>query len=231
MGYLLATFESLYATLRQALQKPTTVEYPDVKRPRAPRIRASFALTRDAQGDENCIGCKKCEKVCPSEVITVVGSKKPSPVTGKARGYADDFTLNLQACIICELCVQVCPTDAIIMVKEQETPGYSRADLTLTMDKLYKNGETKERWAWANATVLGEHQKPAEEKKPAPAAKPAAPAAGAPAPAAAAPAPAAPAPAAPAPAAPATAAPATAAPATTAPATTAPGDSTKKEGA
>jgi NADH-quinone oxidoreductase subunit I len=181
MGYLLSTFQSLFATLRQALAKPTTVEFPKVKRERAPRIRASFALTRDAQGDENCIGCKKCEKICPSEVITVVASKRPSPVTGKARGYADDFTLNLQACIICELCVQVCPTDAIIMVKEQEAPGYSRADLTLTMDKLYKNGETKERWAWSNATVLAEHQKPAEEKRAAPAAKPPAPAASAPA--------------------------------------------------
>ncbi|MCC6334780.1 MAG: 4Fe-4S dicluster domain-containing protein [Myxococcales bacterium] len=207
MGYLLSTLKSLYATLRQALSKPTTVEFPKVKRERAPRIRASFALTKDAAGDENCIGCKKCEKVCPSEVITVVASKKPSPVTGKARGYADDFTLNLQACIICELCVQVCPTDAIIMVKEQEAPGFSRADLTLTMDKLYKNAETKEKWAWANATVLGEHQKPAEEKKPALAPKPV-PAAAAPTPTGA-----------PATATPATAPPATAAP--TAPATAA----------
>ncbi|MEW6430812.1 MAG: 4Fe-4S binding protein [Myxococcota bacterium] len=179
MGYLLSTVQSLWATLRQALHKPTTVEFPKVKRQRAPRIRASFALVREANGDEACIGCKKCEKVCPSEVITVVGTKKPSPITGKARGYAEDFTLNLQACIVCELCVQVCPTDAIIMVKEQEAPGFSRADLTLTMDKLYKNGETKERLAWSSATVLGEHQKPLEPPKPAP--KPAAPAAEAPA--------------------------------------------------
>lgn len=175
MGYLTATLEALWATIRQAVRPPSTVQYPAVKRPRAPRIRASFALTRDAQGDENCIGCKKCEKVCPSEVITVVGSKKPSPITGKARGYADDFTLNLQACIICELCVQVCPTDAIIMVKEQEVPGFAREDLTLTMDRLYQNGETRERWAWSNATLLGEHQR--VNRQPEPAAAPAPPAA------------------------------------------------------
>jgi len=175
MGYLTATLDTLWATFKQALQPPSTVEYPKVKRPRAPRIRASFALTRDDKGDENCIGCKKCEKVCPSEVITVVGAKRPSPVTGKARGYADDFTLNLQACIICELCVQVCPTDAIIMVKEQETPAFSREGLTLTMDRLYKNGETKERWAWANATLLVEHQR--VNRQPEPAAAPPPPAA------------------------------------------------------
>ncbi len=166
MGYLTATVQSLYTTLRESLRTPSTIEYPKVKRVRAPRIRASFALTRDAQGDENCIGCKKCEKVCPSEVIAVTMAKKPSPVTTKARGYATDFTLNLQACIVCELCVQVCPTDAIIMVKDQEKPGYEREDLTLTMDRLYRNGESKERWAWSNATILGEHQKPPEAPKP-----------------------------------------------------------------
>ncbi len=160
MLYLTATLQSLFSTLRQSLKKPTTVEYPKVVRPRAPRLRASFALTKDAAGDENCIGCKKCEKVCPSEVIALTTVKKPSPITGKSRGYASDFTLNLQGCIICELCVQVCPTDAIVMVQDQEKPGFSREDLVLTMDKLYDNGEKKLRLSWANASVLAEHQNP-----------------------------------------------------------------------
>lgn len=161
MSYLVATLRSLAATLRQGLRQPSTVEYPAVLRTRAPRLRASFALTRDRDGDENCIGCKKCEKVCPSDVIALTTEKKPSPVTGKSRGYASDFTLNLQGCIVCELCVQVCPTDAIVMVKEQERPTFSREDLTLTMDRLYRNGEHGERLAWSNASVLAEHQDPA----------------------------------------------------------------------
>lgn len=171
MSYLVATLRSLYATLGQALARPSTVEYPKVVRPRAERLRASFALLKNAEGDELCIGCRKCEKVCPSEVIAMETSKRPSPVTGKPRGYADDFTLNLQACIICELCVQVCPEDAIVMTKEQEAPAYAREDLVLTMDRLYRNGEKAERRAWATATLLGAHQKPAE--KAVPAAKPA----------------------------------------------------------
>lgn len=159
MGYLLATFDSLWMTFRQALRSPTTVNTPFEVRERAPRIRASFALVHEENGDEACIGCMKCEHVCPSDVIRVVSSKRTSPITNKARGYADDFTLNLQACIVCELCVQVCPTDAIVMTQEQEIPGFTREDLTLTMDKLYAN-ETSKRWAWANATVLGEQQDP-----------------------------------------------------------------------
>jgi NADH-quinone oxidoreductase subunit I len=160
MLYLTATLHSLFSTLRESLKKPTTVEYPKFVRTRAPRLRASFALTKDPAGDENCIGCKKCEKVCPSEVIALTTTKKPSPITGKSRGYASDFTLNLQGCIICELCVQVCPTDAIVMVKDQQVPGFTREDLVLTMDKLYANGENKPRLAWSNASVLGEHQNP-----------------------------------------------------------------------
>ncbi|MBI2376806.1 MAG: NADH-quinone oxidoreductase subunit I [Deltaproteobacteria bacterium] len=159
MGYFGATLDALYVTFRQALKKPTTVQYPTEQRERAPRFRASFALTHDAAGEESCIGCKKCENICPSDVIRVAAIKKTSEVTGKARGYAEDFTLNLQACIICELCVQVCPTDAIIMTQEQEVPGFSREDLVLTMDKLYAN-EKQKRWAWSNATILGEQQDP-----------------------------------------------------------------------
>ena len=160
MNYLTATLRSLGATLRQAVMAPTTVEYPSVVRPRELRLRASFALTKDAAGDENCIGCKKCEKVCPSDVIALTTVKHPSPITGKSRGYASDFTLNLQGCIICELCVQVCPTDAIVMLREQEVPAFSREDLVLTMDKLYRNGEDAARFAWSNATLLIEHQNP-----------------------------------------------------------------------
>ncbi len=172
MGYFIATVDSLWTTFKQALREPTTVNYPFEQRERAPRIRASFALTHDANGEENCIGCKKCENVCPSEVITVVAGKRTSPVTNKGRGYADDFTLNLQACIICELCVQVCPTDAIIMTQEQEKPTFSREGLTLTMDKLYAN-EKQKRWAWANATVLWDQQDPERgaEKKEEPSAE------------------------------------------------------------
>ena len=165
MGYLSATLDALWTTFRQSLREPTTIDTPFERRERAPRIRASFALVHEENGDEACIGCKKCEHVCPSDVIRVVAGKRPSPITNKSRGYADDFTLNLQACIVCELCVQVCPTDAIVMTQEQEIPGFTREDLTLTMDKLYANEKSK-RWAWSNATVLAEQQDPERGSAP-----------------------------------------------------------------
>jgi NADH-quinone oxidoreductase subunit I len=176
-GYLRGGLLALATTLRNAFRRPTTVEFPDVIRPRAERYRSSFALLHEADGDEACIGCLQCERICPSEVISIkVGGKRESPVTGKKRGYADDFVLDLNGCIYCELCVQVCPTDAIVMTREPELPAYGREDLVLTMAKLYANEKSKPR-AWGDATRLNAMQTP---PKPPAAPRPAAPSGAAP---------------------------------------------------
>lgn len=168
MGYFTDSVRALSLTLRSVFRPPTTVHYPAQKRERAVRYRNSFALLHDAEGDELCVGCVQCEKICPSDVITVIAEKKDSPVTGKRRGYAKDFVLDLNACIFCELCVQVCPTDAIIMTRQSEQPAFNREALVLTMVKLYEN-ETDKPPAWGTATKLMEMQNP---KRGAPADKP-----------------------------------------------------------
>ena len=159
MKYLSGSWRALRVTLRNFF-RPVVTEGLRPHESRADRYKASFALVHDEHGDEACIGCKMCEKICPSDVITVVGGgKKESPNTGKKRGWAADFTLDLQACIFCELCIQVCPPDAIVMLRVQEPPGYSREDLVLTMDKLYAN-EGKPLY-WAKGSILLEMQEPA----------------------------------------------------------------------
>lgn len=139
-GSVSTGFSALWVTFKNAFRPRTTVNYPFEKRTRAARYRASFALLHNEHGEEACIGCKMCENICPSGIITVVAApKRESPVTGKKRGYHEDFTINLQACIFCELCVQVCPEDSIAMCRVQEQPGFCREDLVLTKDKLYAN--------------------------------------------------------------------------------------------
>jgi formate hydrogenlyase subunit 6/NADH:ubiquinone oxidoreductase subunit I len=164
MGFFLDSMRALGTTLRNFLRPPVTVDYPTVIRPRPERHRVSFALLIDETGDEACIGCLACERICPSQVIAIKQApKRESKVTGKKRGYAEDFTLDLEACIFCELCVQVCPTDAIIMCRAPEEPGFCREDLVLTMDKLYANQKSKPA-SWGTGGKLMEMQDPARGK-------------------------------------------------------------------
>ena len=185
-SYFTSAARALATSFANVFRKPVTVEFPKVIRPRAERYRASFALLHEEDGDEACIGCLQCERICPSQVISIkAGGKRESPISGKKRGYADDFVLDLNACIYCELCVQVCPTDAIVMTREPELPAFGREDLVLTMAKLYANEKSKHR-AWGDATRLNGMQvapKPPAAAKPAAAPAPAA-ASGSPVPAA-----------------------------------------------
>jgi NADH-quinone oxidoreductase subunit I len=165
MGYLGDTVRALATTLRNAFRRPVTVEFPQVIRPRAERFRASFALPDDEHGELACIGCLACERICPSQVIKMKPApKRESPVTGKKRAYVDEFVLDLTACIQCELCVQVCNSDAIYMVREPETPAFSREDLVLDLERLRANA--RERTAsWGRGTTLQAMQEAPKAEK------------------------------------------------------------------
>ena len=159
MYYFVDTLRSLVVTMTNVLRKPTTVHFPMQRRERSQRFRAGFALLHDEAGDEACIACKACERICPSEIITIEAEKRDSAVTGKKRSYAKVFTLDQNACIYCELCVQVCPTDAIVMTREAEEPCYGRDRLCLDLERLYSN-EKQRPLAWANASKLAAMQAP-----------------------------------------------------------------------
>lgn len=165
MNALTSTLRALWTTLQQIFRRPITVQFPEEVRARPERFRSSFALLHEEHGEEMCIGCLMCERICPSHVITIVQApKRESAVTGKKRGFASDFTLDASACIFCELCVQVCPEDAIVMTKECEVPAYAREDLVLTMPRLYQN-EARKTHAWGTGSRLMAMHEPAKEAK------------------------------------------------------------------
>jgi len=164
MRYFWSSLRALWVTLRNGLRKPVTVAFPEVVRPHPERYRTSFALLHDEHGEELCIGCLQCERICPSQVIAIKQApKRESKVTGKKRGFAEDFVLDTTACIFCELCVQVCPEDAIAMIKISEEPAYRREDLVLTMERLYANEAKPHAWA-LGSRLMGMQEVPKEKK-------------------------------------------------------------------
>jgi formate hydrogenlyase subunit 6/NADH:ubiquinone oxidoreductase subunit I len=135
---------AMAVTFRNLFRAPVTVHYPRVTRPYPDRFRGVLALTYDPEtAEENCIGCRLCEYICPPQVIKVEMLK------AEKRNYAKSFFLELYACEFCELCVQVCPTDAIVMLRT----------FVLDKDRLHALGRQFTP-SWATGTGLRAMQAP-----------------------------------------------------------------------
>ncbi len=155
-----AVGRAMRVTLINLFRKPVTVHYPDVQRAYPDRYRGILALTYDKEtGEENCIGCRLCEYICPPQVIKVEMLK------AEKRNFAKVFTLELYACEFCELCVQVCPTDAIIMTKSFDVATTDRRDLLLDKDRLHQLGLQFEP-SWATGNGLRDMQTPPKAPRP-----------------------------------------------------------------
>jgi len=154
-----AVVRAMKVTLINLVRRPVTVHYPDKTRVYPDRYRGLLALTYDKEtGEENCIGCRLCEYICPPQVIKVEMLK------GEKRNFAKVFTLELYACEFCELCVQVCPTDAIIMMKSFDLSTSDRRELLLDKDRLHQIGLRFEP-SWATGNLLREMQTPPKAGK------------------------------------------------------------------
>ena len=157
---ILSVLRAMRVTALNLFRKPVTVHYPDVQRQYPSRYRGLLALTYDQEtGEENCIGCRLCEFVCPPAVIKVEMLK------GEKRNYAKAFTLELYACEFCELCVQVCPTDAIVMMQSFDLPTTDRRTLLLDKDRLHAIG-LEHQQSWATGNRLRDMQAPPKGPKP-----------------------------------------------------------------
>jgi NADH-quinone oxidoreductase subunit I len=154
-----AVGRAMGVTLRNLARKPVTIHYPEEKRPYPERFRGVLALTYDPEtGEENCIGCRLCEYICPPQVIRVEMLKS------EQRNYAKTFSLELYACEYCELCVQVCPTDAIVMLRTVDLATRDRRELLLDKDRLHALGLQWEP-SWATGNKLREMQAPPKAAK------------------------------------------------------------------
>jgi NADH-quinone oxidoreductase subunit I len=110
-------------------------EYPEVPVKLQPRYRGRLTLLKDEQGEIKCVCCLACEKICPTQVITIEKGKKE----GRKMPFPVRYDFEMERCIFCEFCVESCGFDSIILNHQFELAAYNREDFSLGMEGLGQN--------------------------------------------------------------------------------------------
>jgi NADH-quinone oxidoreductase chain I len=164
---ILQGFWSLLAgmavTIRYFVKPIVTVQYPRQKLEMSPRYRGHTELLIDSEtGTHRCIACEMCARICPSQLITVMGVKMDAK---KKVPY--NYVIDYCYCSLCGLCIESCPTNALKWSKEYLLAIYRRED---TVIDLLARLQDQQRAAGLPVTPIPEPPPPAEEA-PAPAAE------------------------------------------------------------
>ncbi len=133
-GELFNGLKITFNMMREALFKNQmhTVQYPAEKLPISPRYRAVHKLLALLESGENrCIGCGLCEKICISNCI-----KMDTKIDKNSRKEVLEYTINMGRCIFCGYCAEVCPELAIVHGGRYENASEQRAHFALKEDLL-----------------------------------------------------------------------------------------------
>jgi NADH-quinone oxidoreductase subunit I len=134
-------FEKLYIpeiakgmalTLRNMFRPAVTMEYPEVKFDPPASYRGRPVLVQENNGQERCVACGLCSRVCPALAIEVQAAETEY----EKERYPVKFEINMLRCIFCGFCEEVCPEEAIVMSKDYELVFSNRKDAIYGKDKL-----------------------------------------------------------------------------------------------
>jgi NADH-quinone oxidoreductase subunit I len=128
---IIPLLKGLATTLKMALSKPITLQYPEEKREVSQRWRGNPELTVNDDGGRRCVACTLCMVVCPSNAI-----KGIVPAEGEEHEkYPAAFTIDLQRCIFCGFCQEACPKGAIKLNNLYELAQYDKQVLILDIER------------------------------------------------------------------------------------------------
>lgn len=109
-----ALFTGFLTVFSHLFKKPVTEEYPEEK----PVLNKNF---RGKHSLSNCRGCGYCQKVCPTDAITIV----------KTENLLDKYFIDLGKCIFCGNCQYYCPTHSMKMTEEFALSTVDRGELIM----------------------------------------------------------------------------------------------------
>ncbi|MCX8105554.1 MAG: NADH-quinone oxidoreductase subunit NuoI [Ignavibacterium album] len=130
--YIPEIAKGLALTFKNMIRPKFTMEYPEEKFIPPPSYRGRPVLVLEETGEERCVACGLCSRVCPALAIEVQAAETER----EKERYPQKFEINMLRCIFCGLCEEVCPEEAIVMSKDYELAFTNREDAIYGKDKL-----------------------------------------------------------------------------------------------
>jgi NADH-quinone oxidoreductase chain I len=124
VGFL-SLLAGMAVTIRYFFKPIVTVQYPRQKLNMTPRYRGYIQLILDPESKTHrCIACEMCAHICPSQLISLEGTKLPGAKKKVPIKYVHEYYY----CSLCGLCVEICPTTALEFSQEYRLANYRRED-------------------------------------------------------------------------------------------------------
>jgi len=130
--YVPEIVKGLGLTLKNMFGPKFTMQYPEEKFIPPASYRGRPVLVQEESGEERCVACGLCSRVCPALAIEVQAGETDR----EKERYPQKFEINMIRCIFCGFCEEVCPEEAIIMSKDYELAFTNREDAIYGKDKL-----------------------------------------------------------------------------------------------
>ncbi len=130
--YIPEIVKGLALTLKTMFRPKFTMQYPEEKFVPPASYRGRPILVQENNGEERCVACGLCSRVCPALAIEVQAAETER----EKERYPERFEINMLRCIFCGFCEEVCPEEAIIMSKDYELAFTNREDAIYGKDKL-----------------------------------------------------------------------------------------------